>query len=415
MTFALGLLTVLGTLVYVLYTASGLALLPVTLIRSAPAISAPKLAATTQSELEQNRERQRQLEARNEGRPNGPGMSRNMHHTSTSALHSRIPDDRDRRELDALVRDERALVRRERLAAEAGGEGQHFLMRAWTKTEAFFRPIKLLGGLVLLLIALIIWVSMLITSIDKAKNSICKQHCGYLLGSINVFQPLNAIFVKAAKVFPIDYALFLLLVLFFFSSSVIGIATVGIRFLWIVLFKIRKGKTSPQALLMATVLLALMVLAINYALAMIVAPQYTTFGPQTYCDYPEDESETAWCIQNQDAVKPCSELSSNPNAKNVCTASVVSTFLNRITINFPVFGAICFWAQFAFLGVFLITSITTLVRTPRLDTDELDADLEEEEEEGLLATTGRRLNATWQDLTGRAQQNNPDYGSTSRR
>lgn len=63
----------LGTLVYVLYTASGLALLPVTLIRSAPAISAPKLASTTQSELERNRERQHQLEARNEGRQNGLG------------------------------------------------------------------------------------------------------------------------------------------------------------------------------------------------------------------------------------------------------------------------------------------------------------------------------------------------------
>ena len=63
----------LGTLIYVLYTASGLALLPVTLIRSAPAISAPKLASTTESELQQNRERQQQLEARNEGRPNGPG------------------------------------------------------------------------------------------------------------------------------------------------------------------------------------------------------------------------------------------------------------------------------------------------------------------------------------------------------
>ena len=75
LTFGVGLLITLGTLVYVLYTASGLALLPVTLIRSAPAVSAPKLAATTQSELDQNRERQRQLEARNEGRPNGPGKT----------------------------------------------------------------------------------------------------------------------------------------------------------------------------------------------------------------------------------------------------------------------------------------------------------------------------------------------------
>jgi LMBR1 domain-containing protein 1 len=27
-----------------------------------------------------------------------------------------------------------------------------------------------------------VWVSMLITGIDKAKNSICGRHCGYILG-----------------------------------------------------------------------------------------------------------------------------------------------------------------------------------------------------------------------------------------
>ena len=64
----------LGTLVYILYTGAGLALLPVTLVKSAPAISAPTLAATTQSQLEQNQERQRQLEARNEGRQEGLGV-----------------------------------------------------------------------------------------------------------------------------------------------------------------------------------------------------------------------------------------------------------------------------------------------------------------------------------------------------
>lgn len=34
----------------------------------------------------------------------------------------------------------------------------------------------------------------------------------------------------------------------------------------------------------------------------------------------------------------------------------------------------------------------------------LDQDAEEEEEEGLLASTGRRFGATWQDITGRAKK-----------
>lgn len=58
----------------------------------------------------------------------------------------------------------------------------------------------------------------------------------------------------------------------------------------------------------------------------------------------------------------------------------------------------------------MIVFITTLFRTPKLDEEQLDADLEEEEEEGLLASTGRRFNATWQDIVGRGQKRN--YGAT---
>lgn len=57
--------------------------------------------------------------------------------------------------------------------------------------------------------------------------------------------------------------------------------------------------------------------------------------------------------------------------------------------------------------------VTTLFRAPRLDEQQLDEDAEEAEEEGLLASTGRRFGATWEDLTGRI--NRPvGYGSAGR-
>ncbi|CZR55280.1 probable lysosomal cobalamin transporter [Phialocephala subalpina] len=386
LTFALGLLICLGTLLYILYTAAGLALLPISFIKSAPSISAPQLSETTATALEQNRERQRQLEGRNVGRDGG------------------MPA-KDQRELEALVREERTLVRRERLAAEAQGDGKSFIVRAWTKVCAVFRPLKLIGGILLLVIAIVLWVSMLITGIDKAKNSICKEHCGYILGSINVFQPVNWLFVQTSRVFPIDYAIMALLVLFFFSGSVVGIATIGIRFLWIKIFDIRKGHTTPQALLMATVMLTLIMLAINYSIAMIVAPQYAIYGAQTFCSnptrFPGDQPD---CSKHPELVKPCTELSTDGGSKNVCTPSFVSTFLNRVTANFPVFGALAFWAQFAFLAVFLIVFVTSLFRTPKLDLSQLDQDAEADEEEGLLASTGRRFGATWQDIRGKAKK-----------
>ena len=56
--------------------------------------------------------------------------------------------------------------------------------------------------------------------------------------------------------------------------------------------------------------------------------------------------------------------------------------------------------------------VTTLFRTPKLDVEGIDADLEEEEEEGLLASTGRRFNASWQDITGRSKARVAKYGAT---
>jgi len=386
LTFALGLLITIGIIVYCFYTASGLALLPLTLIRTAPAISAPALSASTDAQLESNRERQRQLEGRAQGNPDG--------------LSSK-----DQRELDALVREERTLRRRQRMANESSGEGQNFFYKAWLKLEAILRPIKLILGVLMVIIVLLIFASMLITGIDKAKNSVCKRHCGYLLGHINIFQPINWVLVKTAKVFPIDYVIFLLITMLFFAASVVGIATIGIRLLWITIFRIRKAHTSPQALLLATVLLTLMTLAINYAIAMMVAPQYSTFGPQTFCDLPpRHPGEQPDCSNHTKKIVPCTELAENASASLVCTPSVASTFLNRIMVNFPFFGVVDFWAQFAFLGIFLIAFVLLLFRTPKLSEGDTDSDIIEEEEEGLIASTGRRLGANWEDITGRASR-----------
>ncbi|KAF4124811.1 hypothetical protein GMORB2_3650 [Geosmithia morbida] len=380
--FGLGLLITLGTLLYSLYTAAGLALLPISFIKSAPSISAPKFQETTSSQLEQNRERQRQIEMRNAGRQGD------------------LPR-KERRELDALVREEQTLVRRERLASEAQGEGHSKLHRSWLKVCAVFRPIKLLGGILLVLLSVLIWVSMLITGIDKATNSVCKHKCGYILGKLHVFQPLNWIFLQSAKAFPIDYVLMALLVLLLFGGSIAGVATVGVRFLWVTVFQMRRGRTAPQALLMATVMLALMILGINYAVATMMAPQYAMYGTQTFCTngpaYPGAQPD---CSNNKDMVLPCSEALKHPAAKDVCTPSVMSTFLNRITVTWPLFGVIDFWAQFAFLGIFFIVLVTAVIRTPKLNLAEIDEDAETNEQESLLAATGRRFGATWQDVRG---------------
>jgi LMBR1 domain-containing protein 1 len=337
-TFAVSVMVTIGTVVYVLYTGAGLALLPVTMIKSAPAISMASLGESTASQLERNRERQHQLEGRAEG------------HNGLSS--------RDQRELDALVREERTLVRRERLVAETNrGENAKWgwFVKAWHKIEAVFRPLKLIFGILLVILTLLIWTSMLITLIDKILNSSCKSSCGYLLGHVNIFQPVNWVLTKSSKVFPVDFVLFVLLALLFFWATVTGIATAGIRFLWITIFKIRKGKTSPQAMLLATMLLTLVVFAVNFAMVAAIAPGYSTWGGQTYCSLPSSSilgmpnASAADCKYHPDAIRPCSETTSK-GAKGACVPSVMSGIVNQMGGNWPALGVFNFWAQFAFLG-----------------------------------------------------------------
>lgn len=58
--------------------------------------------------------------------------------------------------------------------------------------------------------------------------------------------------------------------------------------------------------------------------------------------------------------------------------------------------------------------VTSLFRTPKMDEYQNDQDAEEDEEEGLLANTGRRFGATWQDITGRANEQTRSAGRGSR-
>ena len=138
-------------------------------------------------------------------------------------------------------------------------------------------------------------------------------------------------------------------------------------------------------------------LAINYALPMIIAPQYGHFGNQMYCSRNFSVTGLAGCTKHPEFLAPCTEESST----DICTPTVASSFMNRVTLNFPFFGVFMLWSQFVFLGVFILTALTSLVRTPTANSMSAEDDLaeDEEEEEGLLEESRRRLGAVWNDFS----------------
>ena len=60
--------------------------------------------------------------------------------------------------------------------------------------------------------------------------------------------------------------------------------------------------------------------------------------------------------------------------------------------------------------MYLVVFVLTLFRTPHMGNYQLEQDAEEDEEEGLLASTGRRFGATWQDITGKAKKQTSGSG-----
>src|SRR5271170_6128481 len=127
----------------------------------------------------------------------------------------------------------------------------------------------------------------------------------------------------------------------------------------------------------------LSVLALNYSLTMVVAPQYAHYGNQHFCNHTiGDFGEVRDCIDFPELILPCT---ATQDAEEVCTPAVVSTFIDRITLAFPFFGQVAFWGQFAFLGVWLLAGIAGSLRRPKLDeTGGISEDEEEDETTGLL-------------------------------
>ena len=148
------------------------------------------------------------------------------------------------------------------------------------------------------------------------------------------------------------------------------------------LYKIRRRGTLPQGILMGTIFLMLVVLALNYSLTMVVVPQYAHYGNQRFCNHTiGDFGEVRDCSKHPDFIFDCN---GSKDAEEVCTPAVVSTFIDRITLAFPFFGEVAFWAQFAFLGVWFITGIFGAISPPKLDETGGISDDEDDEHTGLL-------------------------------
>jgi len=263
---------------------------------------------------------------------------------------------KDSEQLDLLKRKERVLARQNmRLQDENTG---------WRKVWATLKPFMFLFGIVFALFSLLIVLSILLTNIDKAANSgkFCGSKCGFVLAYPQIFNPLDTALTVLSAYFPLDYILLGFIIFYIFFCTLSGIVQIGVRFLWVNLYKVRKGSTPPQGLLMASIILMFGILSLNMELTTL-APQYANWGSQTYTKVNETD------------VLPCS-LDAPQGA---CFMTQIGTIVNRIALRTSFFGIIFFYATWLFIASFIIGSIVALVKSKSSNIEARDSDSDEEE------------------------------------
>ncbi|CEG39677.1 uncharacterized protein PHALS_09914 [Plasmopara halstedii] len=197
-------------------------------------------------------------------------------------------------------------------------------------------------GVILIILSLMIVTSILITSIDKMAHSGFEQ--GFLLNSPEFFNPMDLLLVLASRVFPLDYVVFTVLFVYLFAISLIVLKRHGLQFLCFRLGRLQPRLTSAATMTMLS--LVLMQLAVIGLFALLtMAPQYATFGHQTFSDAA---GQVVPCTL-QEAAKAAAAGGSPTH----CRLTQMARFYNGLAVELPMFGAAFFLGQLIFATAFV--------------------------------------------------------------
>ncbi|NWH39607.1 LMBD1 protein, partial [Chloropsis hardwickii] len=346
LSFSISSLTVIGMLAAITYTAYGMSALPLNLIKGTTSASYERLENT--EDIEEVEQHLLRIKSKcRDGRP----------------LSSR-----DRRTLQQLEERLRTLRRRERHL-------ESIEKSWWTKACEAIRPLKIVWGVFFIIVALLFTVSLFLSNLDKALHS-AGFDSGFIILGTNLTNPLNMLLPVLQRVFPLDYILITTIVMYFIFTSMAGIRNMGIWFFWTRLYKIRRGKTRPQALLFLCMILLLIVLHTSYMIYSL-APQYVMYGSQKYL--------VQWGVivatynQLGNIFRSLLYVSIFPFHLDQCIVTRTYLFLHK----FWFFSAAYYFGNWAFIAVFLIGLIVSCCKGKKSviegEVDDDDSDMSDDE------------------------------------
>uniref|UniRef100_A0A2K6LYP1 Lysosomal cobalamin transport escort protein LMBD1 n=1 Tax=Rhinopithecus bieti TaxID=61621 RepID=A0A2K6LYP1_RHIBE len=335
LSFSISSLTLIGMLAAITYTAYGMSALPLNLIKGTRSAAYERLENT--EDIEEVEQHIQTIKSKSkDGRP--------------------LPA-RDKRALKQFEERLRTLKKRERHL--------EFIENSWwTKFCGALRPLKIIWGVFFILVALLFVISLFLSNLDKALHS-AGIDSGFIIFGANLSNPLNMLLPLLQTVFPLDYILITIIIMYFIFTSMAGIRNIGIWFFWIRLYKIRRGRTRPQALLFLCMILLLIVLHTSYMIYSL-APQYVMYGSQNYLIETNITSDNHKGNSTLSVPKRCDADA----PEDQCTVTRTYLFLHK----FWFFSAAYYFGNWAFLGVFLIGLIVSCCKGKKSVIEGVDED-----------------------------------------
>ncbi|XP_056291517.1 lysosomal cobalamin transport escort protein LMBD1 [Pseudoliparis swirei] len=324
LSFSISSLTLIGMLAVITYTAYGMSVLPLNLIKGTRSVKYERLENTEDiDDVEQQIEK-----------------------LKSKCIDGRPLSSRDRNNLHELEGKLQVLQRK----------GRHLEIaerNCCTKVGSALRPFKILLGIFFILIALLFTVALFISNLDKALHS-AGISSGFIIFGTNLTNPLNELLLALQPVFPLDYILITVITMYFVVTSMAGIRNMGIWFFWMRLYKIRPKKTRPQALLFLCMILLLIVLHTSYMIYSL-APQYVMYGSQKYLVQSQMPSAGS---TSGNATFATTRTCDADAPEDQCTVTRSYLFLHK----FWFFSTIYYFGNWAFIGAFLIGLVVSCCR-----------------------------------------------------
>ena len=358
--FIIGCLSTIGAFAWMSFTAYGLAAIPVNMLRGYRSIEDERLEVET--ELLKVRSFERSARAKETGR-------------------SRHDQDQTKKLNDkaaALQRHTQAL--QDMQDASAFGEG--------VSTPLTTRCRTISGG-VLFLLSLLMTSALLLSANDSGLDSagvdaakackadpssiMCSLNSGYLGNLVHkkrMYNPLDDALVKMAEHFPLDLLALGGLLLYMSVASFVGLTRMGIRCLCFAVYRYRRKQTTATAMLALSTLFMFISLAIVVQLGS-VAPQYTTFGPQSYTDdmaAPGTKGvvSKARCTLQED-IRGVQLVKAGMKKGQRCNMSQLALLLIEMVKMYPIFSHLFFASSWVFALVFFLTMVYRGFCTRRAD------------------------------------------------